>query len=238
MKRIIYIAAIIFSIPILVESCQHNTLIDLTNPSVSENCDPDTVYFQNEVLPLIISNCAKSGCHNGIGGGEEEAKDLSSYEAIMNSDYVDPFDANNSKLIESVTDGGGEDAMPPSPNEPLTSAQINTLKTWINQGARNNECSGGCDTTNVTYSGTIAPLMGNYCNGCHGDSGNSTGINLTSYFDSGSDAGVKTVAQDGRLWGSVNQDDGYSAMPLGGNRLQECKIDELRIWLDNGYPND
>ena len=237
MKRFIYIIPFFLITAFIIESCQHNTFIDLTNPSVSENCDPDTTYFQNEVLPLIISNCAKSGCHTSEGGGEEEAHDLSSYEAIMNSDYVDPFDANGSELIEVLTESG-EDKMPPYPNEPLTSSQITILKSWINQGARNNECSGGCDTANVTYSGTIAPLMGNYCNGCHGDSGNSTGINLTSYFDSGTDDGVKTVAQDGRLWGSVNQDGGFSAMPLGGNRLQECKIDELRIWLDNGYPND
>ena len=237
MKRFIYIIPFFLITAFIIESCQHNTFIDLTNPSVSENCDPDTTYFQNEVLPLIISNCAKSGCHTSEGGGEEEAHDLSSYEAIMNSDYVDPFDANGSELIEVLTESG-EDKMPPYPNEPLTSSQITILKSWINQGARNNECSGGCDTTNLTYSGTIAPLMGNYCNGCHGDSGNSTGINLTSYFDSGTDDGVKTVAQDGRLWGSVNQDGGFSAMPLGGNRLQECKIDELRIWLDNGYPND
>ena len=237
MKRFIYIIPFFLITAFIIESCQHNTFIDLTNPSVSENCDPDTTYFQNEVLPLIISNCAKSGCHTSEGGGEEEAHDLSSYEAIMNSDYVDPFDANGSELIEVLTESG-EDKMPPYPNEPLTSSQITILKSWINQGARNNECSGGCDTNNVTYSGTNAPLMGNYCNGCHGDSGNSTGINLTSYFDSGTDDGVKTVAQDGRLWGSVNQDGGFSAMPLGGNRLQECKIDELRIWLDNGYPND
>ncbi len=235
MKRFIYFAAIIF-IPILVESCQHNNIIDLTIPTVTENCDPDTVYFQNEVLPLIISNCAKSGCHTNIGG-DEDAEDLTSYETIMNSDYVDAFDANGSKMIEVLTEDE-EDRMPPSPNEPLNTEQITLLKTWINQGARNNECSGGCDTTNVTYSGTIAPLISNYCTGCHGDNGNTTGINLTSYLDSGTDSGVQTVAQNGSLWGSVNQDPGYTAMPLGGNRLPECKIDELRIWLDNGYPND
>ena len=128
--------------------------------------------------------------------------------------------------------------MPPSPNEPLTSAQISLLKTWINQGARNNECSGGCDTTNVTYSGTIVPLMNNYCTGCHGSSGNTTGINLTSYADAGTDAGVQTIAADGRLWGAVSHEAGYSAMPPGGNMLQDCQLDEIRIWLENGYPND
>ena len=121
MKRFIYIIPFFLITAFIIESCQHNTFIDLTNPSVSENCDPDTTYFQNEVLPLIISNCAKSGCHTSEGGGEEEAHDLSSYEAIMNSDYVDPFDANGSELIEVLTESG-EDKMPPYPNEPLTSS--------------------------------------------------------------------------------------------------------------------
>ncbi len=236
MKRLIVFPAIMIAMTFFQMSCAHPTLIDLGGQTVTENCDPDTVYFANEILPMLINNCAKSGCHNS--SGDEDAKDLSSYVAVMNSGYVKAFKSNDSKIIESVTSGGGEGKMPPAPNEPLSSAQVSSLETWINQGARNNECSGGCDTTNVTYSGTIAPLMNNYCTGCHGNAANTTGINLTNYLDSGSDLGVKSVAENGKLWGSVNQDAGFSAMPLGGNRLQDCKIDELRIWLDNGYPNN
>ncbi|MEZ5014514.1 MAG: hypothetical protein R2794_09500 [Chitinophagales bacterium] len=226
-----YRSVLVASIVLTFTACKHNTLIDLSEHTVTDNCDPDTVYFQNEVLPIIISNCAMSGCHNG-GGGEEEAHDLSDYNAIMNSGYVKPFNANDSKMIKAVTTGGGEDKMPPSPREPLSSEQIATLKTWINQGARNNECTGGCDTTNVTYAGTIAPVMNNYCTGCHGGTFPSAGIDLTLYSN------VAAVAADGSLYGSVTHTPGYNPMPQGGNMLQDCILDEIRIWIENGYPNN
>ncbi|HNF70154.1 MAG TPA: hypothetical protein PLL28_12320, partial [Chitinophagales bacterium] len=203
---------------------------DPTQHSVTDNCDPDTVYFVNDILPLIVSNCAKSGCHDG--SGEEETNELTSYETIINSDYVDAYNANHSDMIEAVTSGGGEDKMPPSPNQPLTSAQIDLLKTWINQGAHNNECSGGCDTTAVSYSTTIVNTMSNYCNGCHSGGSPSGGIDLTTY------AGVADIASDGRLMGSIQHNAGYVAMPYNAALMPECKIDEIRIWVENGFPND
>ncbi len=227
------IALILITIGIaIIPSCRHNSLIDLTNPTVTEDCDPDTVYFKNDVYPLIISNCAKSGCHDG-SSGEEEADDLSSYNAIMNSGYVKPFKANDSKMIEAIKENGGEDKMPPPPDEPLSSAQIALLEKWINQGAKNNECSGGaCDTTNVTYAGTISITMETYCNGCHSGAAPSGGIDLTSY------SGVAATAADGSLLGSVMQIGGYVAMPYGADMIPDCKIDEIRIWVENNYPNN
>lgn len=213
-------------------SCRHIALYDLTTPTISVNCDPDTVYFTNDVQPIIVSNCAKSGCH-ASGGGGEEARDLSSYTAIMNSGYVKPFQANQSRLYEAVTSGGGEGRMPPYPYPGLTSTQTDLIKTWINQGARNNTCEGGpCDTSNVTYSGTIAPLLDNFCTGCHGTVSPSAGINLTSYAD------VASAAANGSLYGSVAQLPGFLAMPYGGSLLPSCQIDEIRIWVENGYPNN
>src|SRR4051812_18403635 len=33
-------------------------------------CDPDSTYFENQILPLFISNCAKSGCHDAAAHEE------------------------------------------------------------------------------------------------------------------------------------------------------------------------
>lgn len=223
---------LITGVVIGVTGCQHNTLQDLTKPTSTINCDPDTVYFQNDIYPLIISNCANAdGCHNGVAGGEEEAKDLSTYAKIINSGYVDAFNANSSKMIEAVT--GGEELMPPSPNTPLTSAQINLLKTWINQGARNNGCEGGdCDTTAFTYSGTISGIINTYCVGCHQGASPSGGLTLSSYSD------VAVIAGNGSLLGSIEFQAGYVAMPYGASMLPDCKITQIRNWIENGYPND
>ncbi|MEI2676184.1 MAG: hypothetical protein V9F05_19285 [Chitinophagaceae bacterium] len=231
MKTTKFVGIAALSCAIVVAGCKHNTLIDLTNPTVTVDCDPDTVYFQNDVLPLLISNCAMSGCHDGIGRIDEKAP-LSSYEDVMSSGYVKAFDANDSKLIEAVTDGG-EDFMPPSPNEPLSNAQIALLEKWINQGARNNACEGGdCDTTAVTYSGKIVKIIDTYCLGCHNSTTTSSGIDLSSY------SGVADIAADGSFLGTIMFEFGYVGMPYNGNPIPDCKIDEIRIWIENGYLND
>ncbi len=56
----------------LLISCTHNPddiILPQDNggtepPIDTIACDPDTVYFQNTVLPLIQSTCATTGCHD------------------------------------------------------------------------------------------------------------------------------------------------------------------------------
>jgi len=231
MKQILFLSALFAISGILsVTSCKHIYTPDLTEHTVTDDCDPDTVYFTNDVLPIIISNCTEAGCHNGETT-EEDAKPLTNYDEIMNSEWVDPFDPQSSKLIEVLTETG-DDRMPQEPNDPLTAAQIETLSAWIAQGARNNECSGGCDTTNVSYSGTVAITMETYCTGCHSGTAPSGDIALTNYSE------VAAIAENGGLMGTINGEYGWVAMPYGGSMLPDCKIDEIRIWVENGYPND
>ncbi len=200
---------------------------------IEDPCDPDTIYFQNDVLPILISNCAISGCLD-----PETAKNgiiLSTYEYVMSSssdeDLVVPGNAEESEMIEKITEEDLEDRMPPPPYPPLSSEEINTLITWIEQGALNNSCGGDCDTTNVTYSETISNIITTYCLGCHGATA-SGGINLSTY------EGVADVAADGSLYGAVSHQPGYTAMPLGGSMLPDCDIEQIRIWVENGFPND
>jgi hypothetical protein len=46
--------------------------------------------------------------------------------------------------------------------------------------------------------------------------------------------GVKAAADNGSLFGSINHDDGYTAMPLGGGKLSNCSIAQVKSWIDNG----
>jgi len=54
--------------------CKHEPLYPLANLSAdslrfkSINCNKDSVYFYNDIGPLIISNCAIKGCHDGNSG--------------------------------------------------------------------------------------------------------------------------------------------------------------------------
>lgn len=193
-------------------------------------CDPDTVYFQNTIMPLILSNCAISGCHDAET--HKEGLNMSTYEGIMDDhdDLVDPGNANNSDLYEQLFESG-DDRMPPSPNAPLTSAEKELIYTWIEQGALNNYCE-DCDTTEVTYAGTIAPIMSTFCIGCHDGSNASTSIDLTDYN------GVSMQAESGALLGSVRHEVGYETMPFGGSWLPDCQIEQIRIWVESGYPDN
>jgi len=89
-----------------------------------------------------------------------------------------------------------------------------------------------CDTTNVTYSATIAPIMSSNCNGCHGGSA-PLGNVITDTYD-----GVKQIADDGRLRGVVNHESGYVPMPKDRPKLNDCDLTKIGKWLDNGALND
>lgn len=188
-------------------------------------CSPDTVYFQNTISPLVISNCAMSGCHDAIS--HKDGLNLTTYAGIMG--LVKAGNAAGSKLI-SITTTTSSDIMPPPPKAKLTTAQIDDLKKWINQGAKNNTCT-GCDTASFTYSGVVKVVMQNKCNGCHSGTGASAGIDLTTY------AGVKIIADNGKLMGSIKQLTGYSAMPVGG-KLSDCEITQIQKWVNAGKLNN
>lgn len=92
---------------------------------------------------------------------------------------------------------------------------------------------GACDTTGITYSATIQPLLqSSGCLGCHSGGAPSGGISLEGYTN------VKTLAQNGKLYGTISHAAGYSPMPKGGNKLSACNITKVKAWIDSGIPNN
>jgi cytochrome c553 len=89
--------------------------------------------------------------------------------------------------------------------------------------------SAGCDSVNPTYTANIQPIINQSCIGCHGSSGPSGGVDLTSYDR------VKTQALRGSLSGTIKQSSPYSLMPPGG-KLSDCKISQVDRWIKNGMP--
>lgn len=95
------------------------------------------------------------------------------------------------------------------------------------------QLSTSCDTINVTFSGTIVPVLNNNCYSCHSNStaadyGNN--IHLQNYDD--------VVSNIDRVIGSVKHTTGFSPMPKNGGSLKSCSIDQLDIWVRNGMPNN
>ncbi len=189
-------------------------------------CDPDTVYFQNTILPLIVSSCATTDCHDAAS--HRDGIILTDYASIIKTGKIKPDDPDDSEFFETLTDDE-DDIMPPSPLTPLDNDQIALIKKWILQGAKNNSCNDGCDTTNVTFAGTIWPMMQTYCTGCHSVSNPGGGILIGNYAD------LVALSQNGKLMGSINYAQGYAAMPTN-QQLSDCNIKLIEKWIRDGYP--
>lgn len=212
-------------------SCKHEIPIAFDNTPVSggtQTCSADTVYFQNKVLPLLNSSCAMSGCHDAIT--YKEGINLTSFGAIVSTGGVRAGYPGNSKLY-TVLNRTGSERMPPSPAAPFTQAQKDVIYKWILQGAKNNACN-DCDTAVFTYSGAVSPLLSTFCKGCHNPSALGGGIDLSTY------AGVKSIALNGKLMGSIMHATGYIAMPQGSSKLSDCRIQQIQKWIVAGSLNN
>jgi len=91
-----------------------------------------------------------------------------------------------------------------------------------------------CDFSNVTYSGTIEPLMQEQCTGCHSQQSyvkSGGGVILETYED------VKRYALDGRLVATMDYSSPYK-MPKNSLKLPYCSIEAVRVWVKKGAPND
>lgn len=193
-------------------------------------CDPDSIYFATEILPLLQSNCALSGCHDAASA--EEGVVLNSYENIIRTGEITGGTLNND-LWEAITDDDPDDRMPPPPNAPLTTDQIELIRSWITQGAKNTSCDQNtdCDLTNVSWSNTIRDIITTACLGCHNTAVQNGNIDLSDYDK------TKAIGQSGALLGSIKHESGYVAMPFNGSKLPACKIDQIETWIAEGFAN-
>jgi len=225
----------------LLPSCKHDPLIP-PDPVIPQNpidtgifsgwpCSPDTIYFQNQVLPLLVSKCAQPACHDVAS--HEEGIVLVDYQRVMSTGKIKPGKPFDSDLYEAIMESDPDDRMPRPPSPALTADEKNLIKTWIEQGAKNTACNenyGSCDTQGVTYSNEVAPLLASRCTGCHSGATPQGNLRLTTYDE------VKAAAQSGKLYGSVAQLPGYAPMPKGGSALSPCFVSKIKAWIDNGMP--
>lgn len=199
------------------------------NPGNTTPCDPNKVYFQRDVLPILLANCTMSGCHNSADA--QDGVILDSYTNVKNTADVRPGNANNSDLYEVLVENDPKKRMPYGGN-PLPAAQRDIIRNWINQGATNETCSNStCDSTSVTYNATIAPIIQTNCSGCHSNSLASGGYNFSNH------AGLAVVVHNGKLVGAISHRPGFVAMPQGG-KLSDCQIALIKKWVRGGAPNN
>lgn len=90
--------------------------------------------------------------------------------------------------------------------------------------------STGCDTSNITYSASVAPVFTGYCNSCHSGSSPSGGLATDNYNS------VKSNIT--RIRGAINHQPGFLSMPQNGGKLSSCDLSKIDIWIRLGMPNN
>ena len=109
----------------------------------------DQVSFKDDVNPFLISNCLT--CHLGGEGSAKSGFSVQNYTTVMRGTKLGPVvvagDSTSStlyRLIDHKADPKIQ--MPPHHDEslsemkldPLSLAQVETIKRWIDQGAKDN----------------------------------------------------------------------------------------------------
>lgn len=208
-------------------ACRHEILPPYGGATVSATCSTDSVYFVNDIQPLLNSNCAMSGCHDN--GSHKDGVRMTDYANIM--EEVKAGNASDSKLYKVIIRTDNE-RMPPPPMAAFTTEQKALVQKWINQGAKNNLCLSRCDTNSFTYAAAIKPLLDSKCVGCHNSGSLGGGVNFATF------ATTQPVALNGKLYGSVAHQSGYSPMPKNLAKLSDCEIRQLQRWIQAGALNN
>lgn len=215
--RLLPLMGIVLSL-MMASSCKHDPELPLNYLTLN-----DSICFDSQVLPVIESYCAISGCHDGSG----EKRRLTSYLEIFKE--VNPGSPNKSKLYQVMTASKISGNMMP-PNHELDNSLITPIELWILEGAKNTNCSiRPCDSVNVTFTGTIMPIITTYCLGCHNGTAANTTLSLTTYNQ------VVAAQQNKFLLDHLLNRNGKDIMPKSGS-LSICNIAQIKKWINDGMP--
>ena len=86
----------------------------------------------------------------------------------------------------------------------------------------------------ISFQAEVLPLMNAQCNGsgCHNSVDRAAQIVLDTYTD------LLVSANDGSLIGSMRHSPGFIPMPEGAAKLDECSIQLVAEWINQGALNN
>jgi len=92
-----------------------------------------------------------------------------------------------------------------------------------------------CDTTGVSFSKSIIPILQANCYKCHSAKENANSGGNINFEDFNV---LKQMVDGGVLYGSVTWNPLNLPMPKDGAKLDTCSITKIKIWIDKGAPNN
>jgi hypothetical protein len=167
-----------------------------------------------------------SGCHNAVdhGGGVY----LEHYDDIKN--YVSPFNPDGSRLLTRILSTDSSLMMPKPGHPRMMARHVQLIRTWINEGASYTpNCTTACDSTNISFTNGIKPILEDYCIGCH-----------NSMYAAGNDftdtAQIRIDILYGGLLDRIKHQGTGSPMPTNIDKMRDCNISQISRWIAAGAP--
>jgi hypothetical protein len=91
------------------------------------------------------------------------------------------------------------------------------------------DLNNACDTSSVTYSGSILPIVNDNCLGCHSGSSAGGGVHIENYSD------LAAIATNGKLMNVLN---GVTVQMPPSGKIPSCSITKVEIWIRDGKLNN
>ena len=229
-STLLILIAIFTLASLIIYSCQHDAI---------KKDEIRKIYFDTEVLPVILNNCTASGCHYGNG----DVFPLTTYDEIAKN--VTKNNPTSSRLYQAIT--SSISTMPP--NKPLNAQQRTIIYLWIDQGAENNKDTSTAkkDTSKKTkdsvlsvtkypvcFSRDIFPILKLNCaiSGCH-DGQNGELFALSNYINIKQQV-VAGNPQNSRLYEAITNSGREQMPPSPRSKLAQANIDSIYAWIKNG----
>jgi uncharacterized membrane protein len=92
-----------------------------------------------------------------------------------------------------------------------------------------------CDTSNITFSLKVQPILDKRCSSCHGAGVYQSlggGINLDGYTNADNYA-----SPNGSIIKTISGDPSVPLMPPTG-KISDCEISQIQKWVNAGAPNN
>lgn len=92
--------------------------------------------------------------------------------------------------------------------------------------------STSCDTTDISYSKQILPILQDNCYTCHQGSNPPSGIDLSDF------SVLQSHVKNGDLKSAVTHTGSVTPMPYGLPMLPSCEVNTIVAWVDQGALNN
>lgn len=198
----------------------------------------EDVEFAADIRPVLAARCGK--CHGeNVHKGDLDLSSIAGIRRGGESGESLVAATLDDSLLWNMIDGGD---MPPEGEPPLSDAERNVIRRWLESGAA--EKSLGDGEPETIHQHQVLPIVLLRCTACHGPRLQQGGLDLRSRASmlAGGESGPAMIPGDADASLMIKRVESEACPPRDQllkffvRRPPESEIDILRRWIDAGAP--